>query len=200
MKRKAENEKEQQTKEKFSRVSSANNLEEEIPATPSPEKKQTESDNNPIPEYKMKLVNKSLNRIKESGSNRSLSLLSSPSIMSSSSSKARNSSPSICESFVAEMKAKVQEKKPEQEVIDVEAIFEKLKKDDGEDKKEVEGAKGKPTDEEKEDKKGISCDLPMIATFQTDLDWSKVGTATVKHLKSSCTNLRLMINELNEAK
>lgn len=143
------------------------------------------------------MANKSLNRIKdEERKSRAVSMLSSPSIMMSSS----GSSSSLTESFMAEMKLKVQEsiEKPP-EIIDVNTVFDKLK-EDKEDADVQDNKENLSSEDEKQGNLKKVINFPPVTKFQLDLDWSQIEAATVRNLKESNANLRTTIDELNKAK
>lgn len=206
MKRKSEGEKEG-SKIKSRRDSVGCEMDEEIPATQSPPKlKRSENEKKSIvPEYKNKLTNKSINKLKnEERINRGISILSSPSIMMSSASpsKPSTSSASLSESFMAEVKSKVK-KSPD--------VFDKLKTGDDDDNRKEAFAPKKSSSEvtkPKQDQRSpnkvttedASFKFPALAKFHPDTEWSKIKANTVKHLKESTANLRVMIKEMNEAK
>lgn len=201
MKRKSEGEKEG-SKAKSRRNS---DMDEEIPATQSPPKRSETEKKSIVPEYKNKLTNKFLNKLKndERGS-RGISMVSSPSIMMSSTSPSKPSTSSAnleIANFISEVKSKVKK-------IDVDEIFDKLKEtgDDEDDRKEPKKSSSevkKPKQDQRSPNKSTteeaSFKLPALA-FQPDTEWSIIKANNVKHLKESTANLRVMIEELNEAK
>ena len=215
MKRKSEDEKESGgSKVKSRRNSVIVDMDEEIPASQSPPPfKRSETEKKPIfPEYKNKLTNKSINRLKnEERGSRGVSILSSPSIMisSASSSKPSTSSASLSESFMAEVKLKVKESP---QIFDVDEIFDKLKETRDEEskikeelvhKKSSSEAK-KPTHDQISPSKltteVASSKFTALSKFQPDMEWSKITVNTIKHLKESSANLRVMVKELKTAK
>ena len=93
-------------------------------------------------------------------------------------------------------------------MTDVDDIFDKLKEtgDDEDDRKEVFSLKKsssevkKPKQDQRSPNKVTTEEISSLAKFQPDTEWSKIKANTVKHLKESTANLRVMIKELNEAK
>lgn len=202
-----------------SRKTSENDMEVEIPATQSPPKRKSEAESRRVifPEISdsSKFCNKTLIKLKdEERGNRSVSMLSSPSIMFSSSSKLKSSSLSVSENFLAEVKSKVQESKEKNETFDVDAVFEHLKKsDEAEDKNktnqkslssneilETNSVEESREKQKKEEGSKRSLELLPMIKIQAKPEWSEVDAAAVSHLKENATNFRAVLNELKKAK
>lgn len=164
----------------------------EIPATQSPPKC--------LP---TKFPNKSLSRIKdEDRGNRSVSMLSSPSIMMSTSKpKPPAAASSLTENFIAEIKLKVQESNAKlPEAFDIDAVFDQLKKSDEDAKEKNETTNSTSIEEISPEEPKKALNLPPIKKFQPKPEWSEIDAASLSHLKESSVNFRHILEELKKAK